>query len=279
MRRRVKIYVAAVAAVVIAGVVVIRATGGDGTPRSTPLGGYTTQFELSMAGLLPKDSNDALNLRLVDREQHLVADCMHHNSFRYAPVDAHSIIDTTTETDFTSLSYAQTYGFGISSWPQFQPDHSGNNTYRDSLSGGTLNNYENALKQCADNAEYQADREYGVGAATERFDAINGQVQPDPRLVGARQAWQSCAQRNGYPDPSREALIATLRNDYNSVLDAIGVHTSLVGDSARERRAEQDPRYQRFRQREIAAAVTTFPCSQDLDRIYAETYEQLMSHR
>lgn len=174
MRRRAKIYVAAVAAVVIAGVVVIRATGDDDTVRFTPPGAYTTQFELSMAGLLPKDTNDALNLHLVDREQHLVADCMDHNSFRYSPVDAHSIIDTTTETDFTSRSYAQTYGFGISSWPHFQPDRSGNNTYRDSLSGDALNNYENALKRCTDNAEYQADQEYGVSAATERFDAING---------------------------------------------------------------------------------------------------------
>jgi hypothetical protein len=279
MRRRAKIYVAAVATVAIAGVVVIRATGGDDTLRFTPPGAYTTQFELSMASLLPKDKNDALNLRLVDRQQHLVADCMHHNSFQYAPVDAPSIIDTTTETDFTSLSYAQNYGFGISSWPRFQPDQSGNNTYRASLSGDALKNYENTLKQCADNAEYQADREYGVSAATERFDAINGQAQRDPRLVGARQAWQSCAQRRGYTDPSRDALIATLRNEYNSVLDVIGVRTSIVGDAGRERRAEQDPRYQRFRQREIAAAVSTFPCSQALDRLYAQIYEQFMSHR
>jgi hypothetical protein len=279
MQGRVKVYVAAVAAVVIAGVVVIRTMGGDDTSRFIPAGAYTTQFELSMAGLLPKDASDALNLRLADREQHLVADCMHHDSFQYTPVDAHSIIDTTTETDFTSLSYAQNYGFGISSWPQFQPDHSGNETYRASLSGGAPKNYENALQQCADTADYQADREFGVSAATDHFNAVNGQAQRDPRLVGARQAWQSCAQHHGYPDLSRDALITALRNDYNSILDAIGVRPSLVGDADRERRAEQDPRYQRFRQREIAAAVATFPCSQDLDRIYAQVYEQLMSHR
>lgn len=279
MQGRVKVYVAAVAAVVIAGVVVIRTMGGDDTSRFIPAGAYTTQFELSMAGLLPKDASDDLNLRLADREQHLVADCMHHDSFQYTPVDAHSIIDTTTETDFTSLSYAQNYGFGISSWPQFQPDHSGNETYRDSLSGGAPKNYENALQQCADTADYQADREFGVSAATDHFNAVNGQAQRDPRLVSARQAWQSCAQHHGYPDLSRDALIAALRNDYNSILDAIGVRPSLVGDADRERRAEQDPRYQRFRQREIAAAVATFPCSQDLDRIYAQVYEQLMSHR
>jgi hypothetical protein len=278
MRGRVKIYVAAVAAVVIVGVVVIRAAGGDGTPRSTPPGAYTTQFELSMAGLLPKDASDALNLRLVDREQHLVADCMHHKSFQYTPIDARSIIDTTTETDFTSLSYAQEYGFGISSWPQFQPDRSGNETYRTSLSGGTRRNYENVLQQCTDNAESQAGREFGVSAATDQFNSVNGQVQRDLQLVGARQKWQSCAQLHGYPSPTRDALIATFRNDYNSVLDAMGVR-SLVSDADRERRAEQDPQYQRFRQREIAAAVAVFPCSQDLDQIYAKVYEQLMSHR
>jgi hypothetical protein len=279
MRRRVKIYVAAVAAVVIAGVVVIRATGGDDTPRFTPAGAYTTQFELSMAGLLPKDASDALNIRLVDREQHVVADCMHHNSFQYTPVDVRSIIDTTTETDFTSLSYAQNNGFGISSWPQFQPDRSGNEAYRASLPSGTQKNYENVLRQCADNAKYQADREFGVSVATDNFNTVDGQVWRDSRLVSARQLWQSCAQYHGYPASSRDTLIATLRNDYNLILDMIGTYPSSGGDIDQERRTEQDPRYQRFHQHEIAVAVATFPCSQDMDRIYTQVYKQLMSHR
>lgn len=279
MLRHAKMCVAAVAAVVITGVVVIRATGGDDTPRPTPSGAYANQLELSMAGLLSKDASDALNLRLADREQHLAADCMHHNSLQYTPVDAHSIIDTTTETDFASLSYAQNYGFGISSWSQFQPDHSGNDTYRASLSHSTQNDYDTTLQQCTDNAQQQADQEFGASAATDQFNAVDGRVKRDPRFVGARQTWQSCAQHYGYTDSSRDALIATLRNDYNSILETIGVHSPSVSDADRKRRAEQDPRYQRFRQREIAAAVATFPCSQGLDQTYAQVYKQLMSHR
>lgn len=272
MRGRVMIYVAAVVAVVvIAGVVVICSMGGDDTPS----GAYTAQFELSMAGLLPKDTSDALNLRLVDREQHLVADCMHHGSFQYAPVDPHSVIDTTTETDFTSLSYAQRYGFGISAWPVFQPDRSGNETYRAALLTSKQKSYDNTLEQCADNAKRQADREFGVSVATDRFNATNDRVQRDPRFVEARHEWQSCAQRRGYSYPNRDTLIATFRNDYNSILDTAGVSSSLTGEADSQHHAEQNPQYQQFREREITAAVDTFPCSQDLDSAYAKIYAQL----
>jgi hypothetical protein len=247
--------------------------GGDALSSGTATSPLTP-FELNVAGLLPKTSADASNLELVRREQQLIADCMRQHHFIYHPVEPRSIVDTTTETDFTSAAYAHQYGFGISAWPRFAPDNSGNNQYVTSLPPKQQENYTEAAQQCSDQATDRANDELHVTEADKEFRVTDERVKRDPRYISAQHDWANCIERKGYEAPTREELIASLREKYNEITVAINSR-SAPSLAQREQAALTDPDYSRFRQQEITTAVDTYLCSQPLDASYASIYHAL----
>ena len=116
-----------------------------------------------------------------------------------------SLVDVTTDTDFASLAYARTYGFGISAWPRFAVDNR-DIAIMDGLSPATRATYARRVDSCSESASAASQRHFGVAAANNEFNRIDGAVRTTAAYRRASGAWHACAERVGYPEPSRLAL-------------------------------------------------------------------------
>ncbi len=226
-----------------------------------------------LAGVAPDREADQFELDLAGRKESLIAACMTGHGMTYQPRDPRSVVDTTTNTDFASKDYAAQYGFGISAFPAFTGTDT-NAQYLKTLSDTQRRDYE----KCQDSANTQAQDEYGVKQANEHFTQLDDTVRADRQYTAAQAQWSKCAATKGYPQPTRETLIDSLRADYDKILQHLTAKAGTVEDPDRAVRelAGSDQEFQAFQARERQAALDTFPCSQDLDRVYADLYR---SHR
>jgi hypothetical protein len=231
---------------------------------------------LILAGIAPKAAGDSFNLELAAHAQTLLGGCMRKAGFDYRPVDPHAIVDTRTETDFRSLSYAQRYGFGIAAWPVFAPDDSGNREYQQKLPARRQAEYSAASSRCSDAANEQANADFGVPLADQENDALDRRVRASTDYTAARLQWQRCARAAGHTEASRSALMDALRARHDDLVSRISGDAAAPTDTAAQRRIDANPDFQRFRREEISAAVGTFPCSQRLDAVYARIYTSLL---
>ncbi|MEV7783376.1 hypothetical protein [Kitasatospora sp. NPDC088351] len=270
-----KVLVLALAAAVVLGgtvtVFVMRSGATELTPAQTT---QAHRLTLALAGVLPRSEDAQFNLDLAARTEQLIADCMPAHGLHYVPKNPRSLIDTETSTDFSSLEYAQKHGFGIAAWPSFLPSHE-NDSYTASLSEEAVTRYNQALSSCSDNSREKAGQEFGVDKGNSDYNKIDKKVTSSSRYRAAGQEWMTCAKERGYDYPSRLVLIQRLRGEYQGVMNELhgsnSDGTPYVNGEI-QARAEADSKYQEFRQKEVSAAVTTFPCSQSLDRVYQEVF-------
>jgi hypothetical protein len=244
-----------------------------GGAEASDVAARAAHLEDILAGVAPDRDADQFELDLAGRKENLIATCMAGHQMTYQPRDPHSVVDTVTNTDFASKDYAAQYGFGIATFPTFSGTD-GNAQYLKSLSEDQRREYQ----KCDETANTQAQDEYGVKQANDRFTQRDDAVRADSRYTAAQAQWATCAAAKGYQQPNREALIDSLRTDHDKILQRLTAKTGDAPDPDRAVRelAGADQEFQAFQARERQAAVDTFPCSQDLDRVYAEVYR---SHR
>lgn len=276
MRRSVRVTLACLAVAAGAGAVAWTQLPGDGAQAGAASGERTRQVELILAGIAQKTAGDSLNLDLATRAQTLIRTCMKKDGFDYHPVDPHAIVDTTTETDFRSLAYAQRYGFGIAAWPVFAPDWSGNREYQATLSTQRQADYAAASSRCLDTANEKANADFGIPQANQENDELDRRVRASADYVKAREEWQRCARAAGHTEASRAALMDALRARHDDLVNRISGDAATPTDAAAQRRIDANPAFQVFRRDEINAAVGTFPCSQRLDAVYARIYTSML---
>ncbi|MFD9062684.1 hypothetical protein ACFVZ3_14315 [Kitasatospora purpeofusca] len=236
------------------------------------------RLELILAGVLPQSENNRFNTELAARAEELIAACMSGKGFQYTAKNPRSLVDTTTSTDFSSLTYAQSNGFGISSWPIFEPSHE-NDAYEASLVGERMQKYNSALSSCADSSGVRAAKEFGVKKGNSDYTRIDGMILSDPRYQSAGSTWAECAKSGGFSYPSRISLIAGLRKEHQALMKRISsqvISGKEVSQSELEVRAKSDAGYQEFNRKEIAAAVATFPCSQAADKVYQDLFKEFI---
>ncbi len=276
MRGSPKLLCSSFAALAVAGVVaLLLLRGGDARPPSPAALAARSRLELILAGIAPKSEADAFNANLARRAQRLTAACMRERGFQYREVDPAAIMDTETETDFSSLAYARRHGFGISAWPTFAPDTSGNRAYAKSLPAARAHAYDDALSGCAEKAGAQANQELGVAEANKAYDAKDARLQRSDEYQRAQAAWRACARQAGYDAPSRSALMDALRAERDQLSRKVTGDAEVAADQRRQRLLDADPAFQAFRRKEIAAAVATFDCSRKLDAVYARLFQSL----
>jgi hypothetical protein len=247
----------------------VAACSSGGGAEAPDVAARAAHLEDILAGVAPDRDADQFELDLAARKENLLATCMAGHNLTYQPRDPHSVVDVVTNTDFASKDYAARYGFGIATFPAFSgPD--GNAQYLKSLSEDQQREY----RKCEETANTQAQDEYGVKQANDRYARRDDAVRADPRYQSAQTDWATCASAVGYRQPTREALIDSLRTDHDKILQRLTAKAASAADPDRAVRelATADQEYQAFQARERQAALDTFPCSQGLDRVYAEVY-------
>ncbi|MBO1416416.1 hypothetical protein [Streptomyces sp. FH025] len=271
--KRILVLALAVAAALggTATVFVMRSGTTELTPAQTA---QARRLTLALAGVLPRSEDAQFDLDLATRTEQLIAGCMPARGFQYVPKNPRSLVDTETSTDFSSLEYAQKHGFGIAAWPAFLPSHE-NDSYTASLSEEAATRYDQALSSCSDDSREEAGREFGVDKGNSDYNKIDKKVTSSARYQAAGLEWMACAKNRGYDYPSRLDLIRQLRGEYQKIMNELHGRNSdgkpyVNGEI--QARAEADSKYQEFRQKEVSAAVATFPCSQTLDRVYREVF-------
>ncbi|MCT9089793.1 hypothetical protein N4G70_13070 [Streptomyces sp. ASQP_92] len=258
-----------VAAVVAAGFAYFPSDDGP-TASATA---NTRRFVLILAGASGASESGRFDLEVAARTEALTAACMKSHGFQYLPKDPRSVVDVEDASDFTSLDYARTHGFGISVFPHFVPEAPETKKYEKSLSAASLKAHDSALAGCVDNSQRTAEKEYGIPEANSVWARVDGEVQRDGRYEAALETWRACAAAAaGHPARSRLALITDLRKQYTSVMAALRTGTTTPSQDQLAALAAKAPAWQKFHRAEIDAAVATFPCSQTADRAYVSTF-------
>ncbi|MFE9404289.1 hypothetical protein ACFYNY_21330 [Streptomyces sp. NPDC006530] len=232
----------------------------------------TRRFVLILAGASDASESGRFDLEVAARTEALTATCMKSHGFQYLPKDPRSVVDVEDASDFTSLDYARTHGFGISVFPHFVPEAPDTKTYEKSLSAASLKTHDSALAGCVDNSQRTAEKEYGIPEANSVWARVDGEVQRDSRYEAALETWRACAAAVGHPARSRLALITDLRKEYTSVMATLRSGTTTPSQDQLAALAAKAPAWQKFHRAEIDAAVATFPCSQSADRTYVSTF-------
>ncbi|MER5636451.1 hypothetical protein ABT095_05815 [Kitasatospora sp. NPDC002227] len=265
----------------LAAVVLLAGAGWFYTARSGATGptpaeaAQARRLEAVLAGLLPQSESNRFNSELAARTERLIADCMRDKGLQYFPKDPLSLTDPETSTDFSSLAYAQTHGFGIAAWPTFAPSHE-NDHVTAALTGQERQRYDAALTSCSDSSAKRAAKEFGIAQGNADYDRTDRAVTSDPEYRRALTEWADCARKKGYDNRSRLDLINQLRSEYMELMKKI--NNSIPMESAPsqeelERRTKAEPAYQKFARKEIQAAVETFPCSTVTDSVYRTLFQ------
>jgi hypothetical protein len=266
-----------IAMAVVAGAGGCTHTGTSNTAGASP-SSQVRHVEDVMAELVPNSVADQFRLNLADHTEHLISDCMASHGFTYEPTDPHSLVDVTTDTDFASLTYARTYGFGVTSLPTFTATRHPKEDYLNSLDGAHRKSYELQFPRCADSATELVKQRDGVTEAERRFSRTDSLVQTDPEYRTAMKAWATCAAAAGYSETSRVSLIGSFQTERDLIskrLSSTSPSQSVTKAQDPQSSAGKDPAFQDLRRRERLAAVATFNCSQALDRVYRERYGAL----
>ncbi|MFD7334496.1 hypothetical protein ACFV98_00625 [Streptomyces violascens] len=264
-----------IAAMVAAGFAYFPSDDGQ-TPRATA---NTRRFVLILAGASGQSESGKFDLEVAARTEALTSTCMKSHGFRYLPKDPHSVVDVEDATDFSSLDYARTHGFGISVFPHFTPEATEAKSYMKTLSAASLKAYDAALPRCVDSSQHAAEKEYGIPEANSEWARVDGEVHHDSRYRSALQTWRSCATAAGHPAQSRLALITDLRKEYTSVVAGVQGGNHMLPQDKLAALATQNPAWQKFHQAELDAAVATFPCSQATDRTYVSIFLERLNRK
>jgi hypothetical protein len=166
----------------------------------------------------------------------------------------------------------------VTATPVFAAAPDLNADYLGSLDNARRQSFEAQLPLCADSAANVAKQQDGVTQAEQRFARTDPLVRADEAYRTAENVWARCAAAAGYPQPTRLDLINSFRTERDTITQRFSSMTGSQNSTEPQDQTaspEKDLEFKDLQRRERAAAVATFPCSQDLDGIYRERYQRL----
>lgn len=244
----------------------------------------------SLRGDADGSASSELDRRIFDRQETIVVECMKRRGFDHSPRDfPQTKKQRERASDFTSLPYAQRFGFGVvvnnpayGAGSEDSPEDPLGRTlgrmspeertaYQIALYGppppgapGAPSGGSTPQPGCLDEASGRVRDDLGMTSVLQRFESVDTRVRADPRMREAEEAWRQCSATAGYRADSRLALI---RQFEDRVTATVGQPGGRAGDS---RRALEPVLAE-----EIAAATATFPCSAALQQVYRKMYLEL----
>ncbi len=181
-------------------------------------------------------------------QQHEIVECMGDSGFDYAPVLSYSSPDSFA--DFTSQEFAEAHGFGVvdavlgaNDEPESASDPNARNPHRNSPE------YSTALERCAIQAAEEVNRQTELTRLRALDHEIVAAIAADAEVVAAAEAWRECAASAGIHAVSRRDLIETFLDE------------ALTAEPSR---------LDEIRAAEINAAVQTYGCSTEFDRVWRD---------
>jgi hypothetical protein len=197
-----------------------------------------------------------------ERAEELVTECMRAAGFEYTPEEYDASADAVA-SDFTSRTYAETYGFGVVANATFEfpgAEPSPNDRRLADMVPALRDAYSTLRSDCRTSATAEASDQLGFSALSEAAVIAEAAALTDGRVVGANRSWSECASEQGFSFSDRASMIESFTERMQS----------LVGDGPQA----DATRFEELQNEEIAAATATFDCSTAYQRVYSDVFHE-----
>ncbi|MGH9136115.1 MAG: hypothetical protein ACRD0G_03590 [Acidimicrobiales bacterium] len=244
----------------------------DDTGGGPPPGDIDFQVDMIL-GLVPPDEMEGYWQEQNEQQQLQIQECMNEAGFEYNPeTDGMMFEDPLGE--LSPVEYAEQWGFGV--YTMMDPDSSPfadqewvwpNEDIVNELSPSEQNAWFEVNNRCSNEAYTQDDpwRNPMVQQALEDFYT---QVETDPRMREANEAWRDCMEAAGHPYPSIEDMYDEWYGDWED-------QEEFYEAEAWEPDSAMHAEWQALVDLEIEVAVANAECSDGLDEIRQEVVADL----
>jgi hypothetical protein len=197
------------------------------------------------------------------RRLDFVVGCMSERGFTFFAPPPASVVQLYDGPERSSIEYARTFGFGVSTnpppaAPAGEASDDRNVQYLEGLSPQGQAAYGTAAADCEARSADLATTSPELAAVQARFDRLTGQLRASEGYSRLVETWRECVSAKGFQ-----------ADDLDSMID------SFARRSAEVRASGDASMVESLRQEEISAAVSTFECNDEFTAGYHAAYEQL----
>jgi hypothetical protein len=239
---------------------------GDGQSSGPPPGDPEFQVDMIL-GLVPEDEMQDYWNEQGDRQQLAIQACMNEAGFEYVPENPEDMIFVDPLAELSPLEYAEQWGFGV--YTMMDPESSPysvvsedfvwpNQEVVDGLTAAEQNAWFEVNNRCSTDAYTDEDpfRNPMVQQAIEDFYT---EVESDPRVRSAVEAWRACMEAAGHPFASQDDM-------YEEMYDS-DKQDQFWESEAWEPDSADHAEWQSMVEREIGIAVANAECGPPLEDV------------
>ncbi len=246
----------------------------DAETSSGPAPPEDIEFQIDMIlGLVPQDEMDDYYHDQNDRQQLAIQECMNEAGFEYVPED--NFFSADPFADLSPIEYAEQWGFG--NYTMMDPDNQPfaeidqeyvwpNQEIVDGLSASEQNAWFELNNRCSQDA-WMEDDPYRNPMVQQAMEDFETDIENDPRMGAAQEAWQACMEEAGHPFTDHEDM-------WNSVWDQDLVD-EFYETEAWEADSPNHAEWQAKVDEEIGVAVADATCSPALYEVREEVSAEL----
>lgn len=244
----------------------------DAAGSGPPPGDVDFQVDMIL-GLVPEDEMNAYFEEQNERQELAIQACMNDAGFEY------NIQATTMFEDplgeYGTVEYAEQWGYGV--YTTMDPETSPyanmdeefvwpNQEIVDALSSAEQNAWFEVNNRCSQDA-YVTDDPYRNPMVQQALEDFENQVEADPRMRAAQDAWVDCMEEAGHPFAAPEEIFETIYDE--------DLQQQFFDSEAWKPSSEDHAEYLAMVETEIGIAVADATCSPALQDAREEVVADL----
>ena len=199
---------------------------GSSVPADEPAGGQPPPGDIDfqvdmMLGLVPEDEMEAYYLEEGEQRELKIQECMNEAGFEYNPENVEEMYSFDPYAGLSPVEYAEQWGFGM--YTMMDPESTmsqdlgqdyvwPNEDIVNSLSAAEQAAWYEVNNRCSNEA-WTEDDPYSNPMVQQAIEDFYTDVENDPRVVGAKEAWLACMEEAGHPFASEEDMWETIYDD------------------------------------------------------------------
>ncbi len=262
-------------------------SGSDTTdPASADAGGPSPEVDMDfqidmMLGLVPDDEMEAYWADQSEAQERSIQACMRESGFEYN-IDTQMMSMIDPRAGMAPLEWAQQYGFGV--WTQMDPD---NNPYQsmettewanqeivEALSESESNAWFEANNRCSTDA-YAEDDIYRNPMVQQAIEEFYEEVNNDPRVRDAEEAWRGCMADAGQPFETEQDMYDHVYAGWNGDEELAELEARFWESEAWTEDSPDHARWQELVDEEIAIAIADATCTPALQEVREEVQRDM----
>lgn len=260
----------------------------DDTAESSPddSGGTGPDVDMDfqidmMLGLVPQAEMDAYYTEQGEAREQQIQECMRDAGFEYN-VDTQMMSMGDPRADMAPLEWAQQYGFGV--WTQMDPDNNpyasmnemewANQEIVEALSESESNAWFEANNRCNEEA-YAEDDIYRNPMVQQALEDFYEQVNNDPRVRDAEEAWRGCMADAGQPFETEQEMYDQAYAVWNGDEELAELESQFYESEAWLEDSPDHAQWQALVDEEIAMAVADATCTPTLQEVREEVQKDM----